>query len=90
MPSDLYEIDEPEDAMKNAERFERLWEAEQDKCRKKNANINTKSEPMKPSLSRVAWQFGRTRFIISLLLVVLSMFFQFAGPVRLTKWGILL
>lgn len=83
MPTDLYEIDEPEDAMKNAERFERLWEAEQEKCRMKNAKSHPESEPIKPSLSRVAWQFGRTRFIISLLLVVLSMFFQFAGPVSL-------
>ena len=68
--------------MKNAERFERLWEEEKDKSRQLNANRDPKSEPIKPSLSKVAWTFGKTRFIISLTLVVLSMFFQFAGPVE--------
>ena len=82
VPTDLYETDQPEDAMKNAERFERLWVEEKDKSRQLNASRDPKSEPIKPSLSKVAWQFGKTRFIISLTLVVLSMFFQFAGPVR--------
>ena len=81
VPSDVYETDEPEDAMKNAERFERLWEAEKDKCKRLSETRDLRSEPVKPSLSRVAWQFAQTRFLIAFLLVILSMFFQFAGPV---------
>ena len=81
LPTDLYKTDEPEDAMKNAARFERLWNCEIDKCKEENEKRNSKSDEKKPSLSRVAWQFGRTRFIVCLFLIVLSMLFQFAGPV---------
>jgi len=80
VPTDLYQIDEPDDAMKNAKRFERLWEEEKKRCHDANVKKDKKI-PIKPSLSRVAWQFGRTRFILSLTLVVLSSFFQFVGPV---------
>ena len=80
VPTDLYEIDEPDDSMKNAKRFERLWEEEKRRCHVANVKKDKKT-PLKPSLSRVAWQFGRTRFILSLTLVVLSSFFQFVGPV---------
>merc|ERR1711892_311954 len=80
LPSDIYETDEPEDAMKNAQRFERLWEEEKDKCKRLSETRDLKSEPVKPSLSRVAWQFAQTRFLIAFFLVILSMFFQFAGP----------
>ena len=34
-----------------------------------------------PTIARAIWQFGRTRFVVALLLVVFSMIFQFAGPV---------
>ena len=40
------------------------------------------NKQMTPSLSKVAWRFGRTRFIISLFLVMLAMVFQFLGPVK--------
>ena len=81
LPTDLYKTDEPEDAMKNAERFERLWEEEKYKCKQLNGTRDLQLEPVRPSLSRVAWQFGKTRFLIALILVVLSMFLQFVGPV---------
>ena len=40
------------------------------------------NKQLTPSLSKVAWRFGRTRFIISLFLVMLAMVFQFLGPVK--------
>ena len=68
--------------MKNAERFERVWEEEKRRCQKINEDKKSKQEKhVRPSLSRAAWQFGRTRFIVCLVLVVISMFLQFAGPV---------
>ena len=82
LPADVYDTDQPEDAMKNAKRFERLWESEKKRCTRINSTRDQKEEHIHPSLSRVAWQFGKTRFLIALILVVLSMVFQFTGPVR--------
>ena len=82
LPADVYDLDQPEDAMKNAKRFERLWESEKKRCITINSTRDQKEELIEPSLSRVAWQFGKTRFLIALILVVLSMVFQFTGPVR--------
>ena len=69
----MFNIAGPEDAAKNAERFERIWRAERKRCEETG---------QKPSLNRAVWQFGRTRFLVCLFLVALSMLFQFIGPVR--------
>ena len=104
VPTDLFDIGGPDDAARNAKRFERIWEEEKQRC---------ENTPQRPSLNRsnftyskstrtcahlqptcilwhwsvpnhrAAWRFGRTRFLISLFLVSLSMFFQFFAPVSL-------
>ena len=82
VPTDVFETDQPDDAIRNAARFERLWEAEKRKCKEANEDRDRNSDQVKPSLSKVVWQFGKTRFLITIFLVTLSMFFQFVGPVQ--------
>merc|ERR1711915_501444 len=43
VPTDLYQIDEPDDAMKNAKRFERLWEEEKRRCHDANVKKDKKT-----------------------------------------------
>ena len=69
------ELGEEDDAERNGERFERLWQEETERC----------GEAESPSLPRVVWRFTRVRFIISLLLVCFSMVAQFIGPSVLLK-----
>ena len=68
------ELSEEDDAERNGERFERLWEEERERC---------EGEP--PSLTRVVWRFTRVRFILALLLIAFSMVAQFIGPSVLVK-----
>ena len=42
------------------------------------------AEPKQASIARVAFRFCKTRLILSLLLVIFSMIFQFIGPVRVS------
>ena len=104
VPTDLFDIGGPDDAARNAKRFERIWEEEKQRCE------NTSQRPslnrsnftfckntrtclhLQPTCilwhwslpnHRAAWRFGRTRFLISLFLVSLSMFFQFFAPVSI-------
>ena len=74
-PSDVLELSEEDDAQRNGERFERLWEEEGERC----------GEGESPSLPRVVWRFARVRFIISLILIGFSMVAQFIGPSVLLK-----
>ena len=67
-------ISSEDEAKINAERLERLWKDEKNKCKEKGDT---------PSLSRVVWRFGKTRFIIALILVFLAMILQFVTTVRL-------
>ena len=64
----------------HAERMQRIWDEEvlATKLRRKN-----KDEDTKPSLSRVVWRFGRTRFLIAICLVFISEILQFVGPVSI-------
>ena len=73
-PSDVLELGEEDDAQRNGERFERLWEEERERC-----------DGESPSLARVVWKFTRVRFILSLLLIGFSMVTQFIGPSVLLK-----
>ena len=77
---DIPSLSSEDDARINAERFAKLYEEEVQRC--KTININKDSDnKVKPSLAKVAWRFGKTRFIVALVLVMLSMVFQFLGPV---------
>ena len=66
------ELSDKDDSKRNAERLESLWSEERERSES-------------PSLTRVVWRFTRVKFIISLLLVVFSMIFQFIGPSVLLK-----
>ena len=68
------ELSEEDDAERNGERFERLWEEERERCGGEA-----------PSLTRVVWRFTRVRFILALLLIAFSMVAQFIGPSVLVK-----
>ena len=50
-----------------------MWTDEKMQC---------KENDTMPSLSRVVWRFGKTRFIIALILVFLAMILQFVTTVR--------
>ena len=76
---DIPSLSSEDDARLNAERFAKLYKEEVERCKTLNINSDNK---VKPSLARVAWRFGKTRFIVALVLVMLSMVFQFLGPVR--------
>ena len=65
-------ISSEDEAKINAERLERLWKDEKNKC---------KENGTPPSLSRVVWRFGKTRFIIALILVFFAMILQFVTTV---------
>ena len=67
----MLELSSEDDAERNGERFERLWEEERERCREK--------EGESPSLTRVVWRFTRVRFILSLLLIAFSMVAQLVG-----------
>ena len=43
LPTDLFDINGPDDAARNAKRFERIWEEEKQRC---------ENNSQKPSLSR--------------------------------------
>ena len=43
VPTDLFDIGGPDDAARNAKRFERIWEEEKQRC---------ENTPQKPSLNR--------------------------------------
>ena len=60
--------------------MQRIWDEEvlATKLTRKN-----KDEDTKPSLSRVVWRFGRTRFLIAIWLVFISEILQFVGPVSI-------
>ena len=80
--ADILPLSSEDDARRNAERMQRLWDEEVAAC--KLASTDT----ARPSLSRVVWRFGKTRFLVALCLVFFSMIFQFIGPVRKQIWGI--
>ena len=61
------ELDDEDDAKRNSVTFETLWKEE---CQRSET----------PLLTKVVWRFCRRRFITSLLLIVLSIVFQFLGP----------
>ena len=60
--------------------MQRIWDEEvlAAKLARKN-----NSEETKPSLSKVVWKFGRTRFLIAIFLVFISEILQFVGPVSI-------
>ena len=60
--------------------MQRIWDEEvlAAKLARKN-----NSEETKPSLSKVVWKFGRTRFLIAICLVFISEILQFIGPVSI-------
>ena len=60
--------------------MQRIWDEEvlAAKLTRKN-----NSDETKPSLSKVVWKFGRTRFLIAICLVFISEILQFVGPVSI-------
>ena len=48
LPTDLFDITGPDDAARNAARFERIWEEEKQRC---------EDNSQKPSLSRLVFLF---------------------------------
>ena len=69
---DLGTVADRDQAKYNAERLQRFWDAEQREAKAKNK---------KPSLTWAIWKFGRTRFLLSILFLILSLIMQFLGPV---------
>ena len=61
--------------------MQRIWDEEV--LAAKLARKNNSDDEAKPSLSRVVWRFGRTRFLIAIWLVFISEILQFVGPVSI-------
>ena len=80
--ADILPLSSEDDARRNAERMQRLWDEEVAACKL------VTTDTARPSLSRVVWRFGKTRFLVALCLVFFSMIFQFIGPVRKQIWDI--
>lgn len=57
----------------NARRLTHLWEDE-----KRNAGKDA-------SFTKVVWRFGKTRFYVCIFLMIVSVIFQFLGPVSNRK-----
>ena len=55
-------------------------------CKTNHCTVCTFSQLLHFPNHRAAWRFGRTRFLISLFLVSLSMFFQFFAPVSIFRY----
>ena len=51
VPTDLFDIGGPDDAARNAKRFERIWEEEKQRC---------ENTPQKPSLNRSNFKFCKS------------------------------
>lgn len=64
---DLWKTPQDDRAIPNAQRFERLW----------NAEVNTKKE--KASMRRVIFRFLRTRIIVSVMAIIVFVSCQFAS-----------
>lgn len=75
-PDDLYYLGNKDDSRTNGARLAGLWEEE---------ITRSKEEGDVPSLNRAVWRFARTRFIVAMVFVVISMLFQFIGPSVILK-----
>ena len=71
---DLFTLQENDQAKFNAERLQRIWE--------KAVERNRTQGKGPPSLLSVIWRFGRTRFLLAMVALILSIAMQFLGPVR--------
>ena len=78
---DILPLSGEDDARRNAERMQRIWDEEV--LAAKLTRKNNSDDEAKPSLSRVVWRFGRTRFLIAICLVFISEILQFVGPVSI-------
>lgn len=75
-PDDLYHLGEREDSQANGKRLAALWDQDM---------ATSKEKGEAPSLNRAVWRFARTRFIVAMVLGVISIFFQFIGPSVILK-----
>ena len=64
--ADLFTLADSDKAKTNAERLQRIWEELPEERR---------------TMSRAVWMFARTRIVVALLLMMLSLILQFLGPV---------
>lgn len=62
-------LQDTDKAEPNAKRLTRLWEEEK--------RIGGKDA----SFTKVVWRFGKTRFYVCIFLMIVSVIFQFLGPV---------
>ncbi|XP_075908476.1 ATP-binding cassette sub-family C member 5 isoform X2 [Petromyzon marinus] len=65
----VWPVSKHEGSAVNARRLERLWQQELKECGREGA-----------SLSRVMWRFCRTRLVISILCLMITMLAGFCGP----------
>ena len=64
--ADVFTLADSDKAKTNAERLQRIWEELPEDSR---------------TMSRAVWIFARTRIVVALLLMMLSLILQFLGPV---------
>jgi hypothetical protein len=63
----LQDVDKAE---RNAKRLTRIWEEEKLRAGIENA-----------SFMKAVWRFGKTRFYVCIVLMIISVILQFLGPV---------
>ena len=70
---DLYALPDRDQGRTNAERLQRIWNDEQETAREQGRPA---------SLAKAVVKFIKTRFILSCVLIMVSVILQFMGPVR--------
>ena len=78
--ADIMPVSEDDGARSNAERLQRIWKEEQEK---EEGEEGKKKKKKGSSLERAIWRFSRTRFVVATVSMMLSIFLQFLGPVRI-------
>ena len=68
--ADVFTLADSDKAKTNAERLQRIWEELPEDRR---------------TMSRAVWIFARTRILVALLLMMVSLILQFIGPVSISS-----